>query len=210
MGYNKNSCNELISQMRNYILQEPPFNSPYIPINDTPLKWWNTCFTSGNQLQTLAIKLFSITSHATSCERTWSSVGWIYGKRRTRLSIQTIESLTKIYRYYMTNIKNELHYYQLAMSKEEIIQMIEDSLSESYEKPIEEDKAQIISNLNSLEPIIQYEEDEILNISNSFNLEPLIVVEYVDTSRFNQNNLDEETNEEDNDYDIEELVKTIM
>ena len=96
------------------------------------------------------------------------------------------------------------------MSKEEIIQMIEDSLSESYEKPIEEDEAQIISNLNSLEPIIQYEEDEILNISNSFNLEPLIVVEYVDTSRFNQNNLDEETNEEDNDYDIEELVKTIM
>ena len=126
------------------------------------------------------------------------------------LSIQTIKLLTKIYRYYMTNIKNELHYYQLAISKKEIIQMIEDSLSESYEKPIEEDEAQIISNLNSLEPIIQYEEDEILNISNSFNLELLIVVEYVDTSRFNQNNLDEETNEEDNDYDIEELVKSIM
>ena len=41
-------------------------------------------------------------------------------------------------------------------------------------------------------------------------MELLIVVKYVDTSRFNQNNLDEETNEKDNDYDIEELVKTIM
>ena len=85
----------------------------------------------------------------------------------------------------MTNIKSELHYYQLAMSKEEIIQMVEDSLSKSYEKPIEEDEVQIISNLNSPEPIIQYEEDEILNISNSFNLELLVVVEYVDISRFN-------------------------
>ena len=86
----------MVSQLRDYKLKEPPYNAPYIKDNDTPLKWWNTCFTSSRQLQDLAIKIFSITPNAAACERVWSSVGWIFGKRRTRLSFNTIESLTKI------------------------------------------------------------------------------------------------------------------
>jgi hypothetical protein len=111
MGYSKNSCSELISQLRIYKLKETPYNLSYLEGSDTPLKWWNTCFSTQNQLQQLAIQLFLITPHAASCERIWSSIGWIYGKRRTRLSVQSIESLTKIYRYYMSNIKKELQYY---------------------------------------------------------------------------------------------------
>ena len=43
MGNRKLECQELVSQLRSYILQEHPYNAPYLPGSDTPLKWWSTC-----------------------------------------------------------------------------------------------------------------------------------------------------------------------
>ncbi len=55
MGYKKLECQELVSQLYSYILQDHPYNAPYLSGSDTPLKWWNTYFTSSKQLQDLAI-----------------------------------------------------------------------------------------------------------------------------------------------------------
>ncbi|CAG8656551.1 3603_t:CDS:2, partial [Ambispora gerdemannii] len=123
MGNTKNSCSELIAQLRNYKLHESPYNTPYLEGTDTPLKWWNTCFATQSQLQDFAIKLFSITPHAASCERVWSSVGWIY----------------------------ELHYSQPSISNDKIIELVKESLSEGYEESFEEDEGIVLSNLHEPE-----------------------------------------------------------
>jgi hAT family C-terminal dimerisation region len=209
MGYNKNSCSELISQLRIYKLKEAPYNLSYLEGSDTPLKWWNTCFSTQNQLQQLAIQLFSITPHAASCERIWSSIGWIYGKRRTQLSVQTVESLTKIYRFYMSNVKKELRNYQTSISENEIIELVNKSLSDTYEEPTEENEAIILSNLNKIEPIERFDNNEILEIDSIFNLEPIVMIEYMDVSQFEYQNieLDEENN---SDYDVEDLISNLV
>jgi hypothetical protein len=211
MGHNRNSCAELISEIRNYILLTPPYNAPYICGSDTPLKWWNTCFSLNNQLQTLAIKLFSITPHAASCERIWSSVSWIYGKRRTQLSFETIESLTKVYRFYMGNTKQELlnyHQHQVINDDEEIIQMVNESLAESYEEvTLEDDEEQILSSLRSPDTTINTNEEEVLDISLEFNLQPIVLIEYVDVSQFNN---ESENESEIEDFDMDSLVNEVI
>ena len=98
------------------------------------MKWWSTCFINLRQLQDLAIQLFSIIPNAAACERVWSSVGWIYGKRRTCLNFNTIESLTKIYQFYIANVRQELHHYIVEKDTDEIVQLVESSLIESYEE----------------------------------------------------------------------------
>jgi hypothetical protein len=211
MGHNRTSCSQLISEIRNYTLLTSPYDAPYICGSDDPLKWWNTCFSLNNQLQTLAIKLFSITPHAASCERIWSSVGWIYGKRRTQLSVETIESLTKIYRFYMGNIKNELlNYHQVINDDDKLIQMVNESLAESYEEvTLDEDEGQILSSLRSPETTINTNnDDEILDISLEFNLGPIVLIDYVDVSQFNKDNEDE-VEEEEEDFDMDSLVNEL-
>jgi hypothetical protein len=212
MGHSKISCAELISQLRNYKLNEHPYNIPYFPGNDTPLKWWNTCFSTQLQLQNLAIMLFSITPHAANCERIWSSIGWFYGKRRTRLSIQTIESLTKIHQFYMSNIKNQLRYLQPTIDNDEIKRIIEESLSESYEESFEEEEDLILSSLHEPESVSYInQEDENLNIVSMFNLEPIVVIEYTDISELQKyNNSDIESDNSDNDFNVNDLVSDIL
>ena len=135
----------------------------------------------------------------------------MYGKRRTRMLITTIESLSKIHRYYITNIKDELWYYQPNISENSIIELVQESLSETYEESVEDDKAIILSNLNELEILNDNTEKKELNISILFNLELIVVIEYVDVSNFeNRIDINRNNNEIDEDFDMEELVNSIL
>jgi len=80
LGYNKNKCTELLSQIRRYKLQKHPYNLSYVSDNDTPLIWWNTCYDTKNYLQNFAIRIFSIVSNSANCERIFSTLGWMFGK----------------------------------------------------------------------------------------------------------------------------------
>ena len=60
-------------------------------------------------LKSLALKLFSIISHSASCERSFSMLSFIYGKRRQCLSNSTVEMIAKIRYYLLSNMKNELN-----------------------------------------------------------------------------------------------------
>ncbi|CAG8843169.1 43382_t:CDS:1, partial [Gigaspora margarita] len=55
--------------------------------------------------------LFSVTPHAAGCKRIWSTLGWYYGKCRTRLSLNKIENMQKLSAFYLANLKNELPYF---------------------------------------------------------------------------------------------------
>jgi hypothetical protein len=205
-GYKWHECNELISQIRNYYLKNPPFNLPYLPEQDTPLKWWSTCFSEKQHLQELAIRLFSITPNTASCERIWSTVGWFYGKRRTRLSIQTIESLSKIHRYYITNIKKELSYSSLSISDDEVIQMVQESLTESYEEPVENDDDElIIACLNSPEISNNNRNEVILKTSKLYNLS-IITLEDKNNDSISISEILSDDDELASEFNIEDLV----
>ena len=52
----------------------------------------------------LALKIFAVTPHSASCERMFSVLGWLYGKRRTFLDTSTIESIAKIWHFYQNTM----------------------------------------------------------------------------------------------------------
>ena len=48
----------LMSQLRDYQLHQPPYDTSYIHNFDVPIKWWKTCQMDPPYLQYLAVKLF--------------------------------------------------------------------------------------------------------------------------------------------------------
>jgi hypothetical protein len=83
-GSNANSCSILLSQLRLYCERKPPYDMKYNDGHDTPNIWWSTCRQPNNYIQKLALKLFAITPHQAACERVFSILDWMTGKRRTR------------------------------------------------------------------------------------------------------------------------------
>ncbi|CAG8778802.1 22501_t:CDS:2, partial [Racocetra persica] len=74
LGKNQESFESLITQLREYKLQRDSnglpnaYSMPYSFNQDTPLSWWTTCEVNPNQLQYLALRLFSITPSSAACE----------------------------------------------------------------------------------------------------------------------------------------------
>ncbi|CAG8818181.1 14812_t:CDS:2, partial [Gigaspora margarita] len=110
-GYDKSECAHLVAHMRLFCEKKPGFDLPYCFETDTPLLWWQTNYKGSKSIGRLAIKLFSITPHSADCERTFSSLGWLYGKRRQQLSLSRIQAMAQVRSYYISNIKKELAFY---------------------------------------------------------------------------------------------------
>jgi hypothetical protein len=87
-----------------------------------------------NHLQRLAIKLFSIIPSSAACERMFSSLGWLYGKRRTRLGIDQLEGLAKVYRFNLSNAAEQFHQTQTEISSEMMKNIAETVFNELEEE----------------------------------------------------------------------------
>ena len=81
---NANSCKILLTQLRSYYKYKAPYDMAYTDNYDIPELWWSTCRQPKNYIQELALKLFAITPHQAACERVFSVLDWMIGKRRTR------------------------------------------------------------------------------------------------------------------------------
>jgi hypothetical protein len=123
----KQSAETLLAQIGEFHLQTTPYNSPYTSQISTPLSWWKMCTPTPPYLQLLAIKLFSVAPHAASCERIWSICGWMVGTRRTRLSTNNLEAMSKIHSYYIANSKSELPNYSKDRTAEELCAILNDA-----------------------------------------------------------------------------------
>ena len=114
---------ELMSQLAAYKKRDPPYDLQF-EFNNSPMVWWYCIDDSlpkgQNHIAQLATKLFSITPHAASCERIWSSLGWFYGKRRTKLGLEKIERMQKLAAFYLANAKKELPHYGVGKGNEEL------------------------------------------------------------------------------------------
>ena len=162
-------------QMKKYRNREKPFDIELGAI-ETPHTWWfslENSFPKGEDyLVQLALKLFSITSHAAGCERVWSNLGWIYGKRRNHLGLNKIVKMYKLFAYYHAALKKELSNYGIGKSTEEIHQILVDA----HLNP-DEDLLELVDDLpdyyNDAEEIVINEEEE-LEIDNILNLNEFI------------------------------------
>ena len=161
-------------QMKQYRCREPPFDIE-IGASEAPYTWWFSLEDSSSKgedyLVQLVLKVFSVTPHAAGCERVWSSLGWIYGKRRTRLGLNKIENMYKLSAYYHASAKKELPYYGAEKSTEEIHQILIDA----HLYP-DEDLLELVDDLPDyydVEEIVINEEEE-LEMDNILNLDEFV------------------------------------
>ncbi len=109
------------------------------------------------------------------------------------------------------NAKQELHYYILEEDTDKIVQMVENSLVESYEEKLDIDnEVQVLASLNKPAILNYVEEVENLNIVTEFNLEPLVVIDYVDFSQFEKDYIAYDDNDESEEFNVKDLVKDIL
>ena len=117
------TARELVAQMIKFKENQSPYNMDYIDEINTPMSWWSCIDDSPNHLKRLAKKLFSIVPHSASCERIWSICGWMYGDRRTNLSMHHLEGMSKIHNWYLSNMKDELKIVGESLSEQEILEL---------------------------------------------------------------------------------------
>jgi len=128
LGHKKNSGLELNAQLRRYFDHDKPYDSKYSNDED-PIQWWNKIIDGrSSSLSRLAKVIFSITPHSASCERLFSALGWMFGKRRTNLSVKTIECMSKIYTHNvhsLSNSRRSLNHIGSTITNEDVQKMID-------------------------------------------------------------------------------------
>lgn len=172
LGHKKASGKELHAQLRTYFSNEGPYNASFSPDYDTPYLWWNTIIDGHSSLSRLSKVLFSITPHSASCERLFSALGWLFGKRRVNLKAETVESMAKIYLYSLNNSKKDLNYTD-SKSENDIKQMINTIFDdEEFLNENEDD-----NDLSEPQPEEIDRTDEVLNIEEIIDLGPWVLVD---------------------------------
>ena len=223
MGRKKAERKELMHQMKRYRKRENPFDVEMGAV-ETPYTWWFSIEDSfpknEDYLVQLALKLFSVTPHAAGCERVWSSLGWIYGKRRTRLGLNKVENMYKLSAYYHANAKKELPYYGIEKSTEEIHQILVDAhLNPDQDLlKLEDDPLYYYNN----EEEIEVGEEEELGIDNILNLDAFVdtlddtiedSIDSMEEEVQENNRVDVPINEDDIEWDpaveADEIVNTM-
>ncbi|CAG8691156.1 14096_t:CDS:2, partial [Dentiscutata erythropus] len=171
MGKTNISRRDLLYQMKLYRTREAPFDISY-SISETPLIWWFSLEDSfpknEDYLVQLALKLFSIVPHAAGCERVWSRLGWLYGVRRNKLALHKIENMHKIASYYYSHAKQELPYFGIEKTNNEVFEILVDE----YLNLDEDDFVEITeADLNESEENTNLSEETNLLLNNILNLD---------------------------------------
>ncbi|RIA82403.1 hypothetical protein C1645_809635 [Glomus cerebriforme] len=165
--------------------------------------WLNTCEVKP---QRLAIKFFSIIPSSAACERMFLSLGWLYGKCRTRLGIDQLdqldqlEGLAKIYRFNLSNSAEQFHQNQTEVSPESMKRLQEQFFNELEEEVFSEE-LENIELPNPAEHLYINEPDLNLNISDVINLQPPIF----HSTGIHFNNNEREVDEDESSDNDDEL-----
>ena len=205
MGKTNYERKELMHQMKLYRTRQKPFD---IDLGDSefPITWWSSMEDNFSKekdyLVQLALKLYSVTPHAAGCERVWSSLGWLYGKRRNRLELNKIENMYKLASYYHAHAKQELPYYSIGKSSEEVCDVIIDA-----HLNLDDDLIEIIDNVYDIDNTKINDEEEDLVISKVLNLDAEVFIESLDEVIENSEILEEDiqsVDEPENEVEVEE------
>ena len=103
----------LYDQIEQYKNEKGPFNLDIGYAKDNPMKWWKYISTEPEPdvLSRLACYLFAICPNSASCERGFSTLGWLFHKHRLNLNLEKLEAMCKMILYWKSNSKSELGFY---------------------------------------------------------------------------------------------------
>ena len=183
---------------------------------EEPISWWNSIITSPtpDALPIIARHLFAICPNSASCERGFSSLGWLTNKRCLQLGIEKLESMSKMITYWKSNAEKELGFYRKEnkknskLSETELNKRVTEALADTDEMEDDEDEqieevqsirrtvsGEIIPNNNVIVLIENIWIEKDVDLSNKLVLEDIgdIPEDFVDEL------LLDETNENQND-----------
>jgi hypothetical protein len=116
----------MVAQMANFKCGEGHYSTKYVSSYIKPKIWWNMVDDPNDYLKSLSLKLFSLTPHSVASERAFSMLGFLYGKRRQRLSLSTIEMIARIRFFLLSNSLNELNHLREDVSETELKMLIKE------------------------------------------------------------------------------------
>ena len=128
--------------MTKYKDGKDPFDLDISIIQDSPIEWWELIVTESesNLLKKVAHHLFAIFLNSASYEHGFSTLSWLFHKRRLNLKLERLESMCKLITYWKSNFKTELGFYgidqkkQTRLSNEEINLRIAEAFAETEEE----------------------------------------------------------------------------
>ena len=121
-------------------------------------------------------------------------MGWLFGKKRANLGLDTVESMAKIFRYSLTHSKKTLNHIN-PITNAELQQMLNDVFEEAEDDEMDEEEEFLTEPQDN-----QIVEDEKLNIEDIINLGPWV---YIDNTNYS-NTIDINSDDE-GDWDPEEI-----
>jgi hypothetical protein len=89
LGFDLKESRTLCEQIKKYRDGKSPFNLDESYSLDKPLNWWNLIDTDPwpNSLLRVACHLLAICPNSVSCERGFSTLGWLFNDQRLNLNI---------------------------------------------------------------------------------------------------------------------------
>jgi len=210
----KNHSNDkvarMIGQMANFKCCVGHYKTKYASSYIKPSVWWNMVDDPDDYLKSLSLKLFSITPHSVASERAFSLLGFLYGKRRQRLSLSTIEMIAKIRFFLLSNSSNELNHLREDVSETELKMLIKECgfFDDDEEEDEENNEDDDLDDRNYSDPdIIPSHEVYVLIINNMIDLNNHVFTGEPEGERNNASNDDDVSEILDEELDFELIDK---
>jgi hypothetical protein len=171
--YSESSCLSLLTEMRIWKRKTAPYDLSYNQQEETPIKCWLSINVQNDhdQLQELAIFLFSIVPSQAVCERNFSTLKWLFGERRIQLNLLRIESIAKIRSFYISNIDKELRLYGNDISEKDLKESLNNSINIEQTNNLEIEESndytqQTLTNNLNINRIVNLSLPEFLSTNN--------------------------------------------
>jgi hypothetical protein len=177
LGFDFHEIDILLDQLQQYKEGKDPFDLELSFVKKSPLNWWKFIATDPEPelLPKVACHLFSICPNSATCERGFSTLGWLF-ERRLNLKLETLESMCKLITYWKSNFKTELGYYGIDQRKN--VRLSDDEinirLAEAFNETDDDDDN---DDLNSTHKSIEVPKDNCYIL-----IEPVWIEKFVDLS----------------------------
>ena len=162
--------------------------------------------------------ILSICPNSASCERGFSTLGWLTGKRRLRLGVERLESIAKLISYYRSNAPEELCYFgkqngQKKISDSEIMQIVHTALAEPVEydecdddaEPTSGNSRTVTGEIIPRDNVLVVIEKHQLWLDKMINLEHKDIVGSLGEIPVDDDSISDEEDGEDNDSENDNL-----
>ncbi|GBC23186.2 ribonuclease H-like domain-containing protein [Rhizophagus irregularis DAOM 181602=DAOM 197198] len=149
LGFDRYEAETLCDQIQKYINEQKPFDLDIGFAKDNSVNWWKYINTEPepDALPRIASYLFAICLNLATCERGFSTLEWLFYKRRLNLNVDKLESMCKLILYWKSNSKTELGFYGIDQKKnthlsdDEINIRIAEAFAEDDDKEYNEEQA---------------------------------------------------------------------